>query len=85
MTPGPFPFPFAPSSGTGAGGSISAGTSSDPAKLFGASDLVSALSAAGPVLDLERRHWRARSVPSMTFPCWSSISLRRSLRYDTTV
>jgi hypothetical protein len=43
--------------------------------LLGASDLVTGASVAGCVLDLARRHWRARAVPSMTFPCWSSICL----------
>jgi len=43
--------------------------------LFGASDLAAASSVAADILDLARRHWRARAVPSMTFPCWSSICL----------
>src|SRR5450755_146409 len=53
---------------------MSAGTSSEAAMLFGASDLASAPSLVGrAALDRERRHWRARSVPSMTFPSRSSI------------
>ena len=66
-------------SGAMAADSMSAGTRSDPAKLFGASDLVSVASGAGRALALERRHWRALAVPSMTCPCWSSICSRRSL------
>jgi hypothetical protein len=53
--------------------SISAGTSSEPAMLFGASARVSVLSAVAGDLGRARRHWRARSVPSMTFPFSSSI------------
>ena len=44
--------------------------------LLGASDLgsPSASSPAG-AFDRERRHWRARAVPSMTCPFRSSIGL----------
>jgi hypothetical protein len=43
----------------------SAGTSSDEAMLFGASELGS---AAARAFERERLHCRARSVPSMTLP-----------------
>jgi hypothetical protein len=55
---------------------MSAGTSSDEAMLFGASDLASLVRSPEPsAFDRERRHCRARAVPSMTLPLWSFIWL----------
>ena len=42
--------------------------------LLGASDLVSAPSARADA-ERERRHWRARAVPSISLPDSSSMSL----------
>jgi hypothetical protein len=65
-----------PKAGLSATSTKSAGTNSDEAMLFGASDLASLVPSPEPaIFDRERRHWRARSVPSMTLPFWSSIWL----------
>ena len=70
--------------GAAAGVSMSTGTSSEEAMLRGASDVRSLGSSAARGLARERRHWRARAVPSMRLPCWSSMGVAAAIRMNTT-